>query len=129
MPADPTADLHPWTVDGPPLGSGGQAVVYRVHKDGDPTRTSHVAKVLRAWEQTSKAATQEEQVGRFKREVLALEGLASTGCPNIVPVIDKDLDPAEGLQPWYVMPFYAGGPMARIDEAKHVIYAEADKGN
>ena len=129
MPDESAVDLEPWRIDGPPLGSGGQAVVYRVYKDGDHTRTPYVAKVLRVWEPTSKAATQEEQVGRFKREVLALEGLASTGCPNIVPVIDKDLEPAEGLQPWYVMPFYAGGPMARIDAAKHVIYAEVYKGN
>lgn len=129
MPDESAVDLEPWRIDGSPLGSGGQAVVHRVHRDGDPARTPRVAKVLRLWEPTSKAATREEQVGRFKREVLALEGLASTGCPNIVPVIDKDLEPAEGRQPWYVMPFYAGGPMARIDAGQHVTYAEVYRGD
>jgi len=46
MASEPPADLREWVRDGPPLGEGGQAVVYRVHKTGDASRRLHVAKVL-----------------------------------------------------------------------------------
>src|SRR5712692_204875 len=115
MTIEPPVALGEWVKDRPPLGDGGQAVVYRVYKNGDTDRKPHVAKVLKAWDPKSKSASEADQRGRFKREVLALESLAGTGCPNIVPVIDKQLDPAPGAQPWYVMPFYASGPMARTD--------------
>src|SRR5947209_9041270 len=105
MGIEPPADLGEWDRDGPPLGSGGQAVVYRVYKRGDPSRKPYVAKVLKPWSPKGKTATEEDQRGRFKREVLALASLASTGCPNIVPLIDKQVDPPPGTQPWYIMPF------------------------
>jgi len=60
---------------------------------------------------------------------LALTGLESTGCPNVVPVIDSELDPPKGMQPWYIMPFYAAGPMARMDSAGNITYTEDYKGN
>jgi hypothetical protein len=122
-------DLREWVKDGSPLGEGGQAVVYRVYRSGDPSRKIHVAKVLKLWNAKAKSPSERDQRGRFKREVVALGSLASTGCPNVVPLIDMELDPPEGLQPWYVMPFYPAGPMARADSEGNVTYAEPYRGN
>ena len=92
------------------LGSGAQGVTYLVERaDGaDSTR-----RALKQMKQRPKAGDEPERKARarFRREVESLLNLEDAGCPNIVEVIDADLNPSDDEQPWFVMPYYTAGPM------------------
>src|SRR5438094_5140560 len=92
-----------WVIDATLDDKGGaQAIAYLVHNvSGDLTPC--VAKVLRPYIE-SKAPTPEEQVGRFRTEVRTLQALNAAGCPNIVTVIDADVEGSDPEQMFYVMP-------------------------
>ncbi len=93
------------------LGHGGQAETYRVRREGDDS--AYALKVCNSDDQ--KALT------RFRIEVTTAQSLASSGCPNIVAIVDAQVEPAEG-RPWFVMPVYE--PMW-----KNRCYLEDYKGN
>lgn len=111
------------------LGSGGQAVALRAVRRDDQ-KTQGVVKVLKPWSDESKASSEMTNRSRFVREIVTLEDLALQGCPNVVPVLDKDIQPAQGFQPWYAMPFYERGPMRKLgDDGKPIAWAEAYEGD
>jgi serine/threonine protein kinase len=74
------------------IGSGGFGVVYRARRSGD----AHVYALKRLAPQWER---EPELVLRFKREI---EIQASLDHPNIVPVVDYDL---EADRPFFVMPY------------------------
>lgn len=128
--APPPADLKDWVL-GELLGEGGQAFAYKASK-GVGTEES-VVKILKPWKPgESKASSDQDHRLRFRREVLVLRDLAELGCPGIVRLLEPpDLDPRDGLQPWYAMPYYQAGPMCRLDiDGKIKGWAESSyKGN
>lgn len=100
--------IGPWIVL-EMLGEGGQARVYRVRRDGD--ESEYALKELKPWQANGPGRSEEKQRTRFRLEVSAVKDLADAGCPNIIHVIDTDLDPVGGGQPWFVMPLYRAGPL------------------
>ncbi len=105
------------------LGSGAQGLTSLVERaDGaDSTR-----RALKQMKRRPKAGDEAERKarGRFRREVETLRILKDQGCSNIVEVIDADLSPSGDEQPWFVMPYYAAGPMWDGDK-----YVEPYQGN
>src|SRR5204863_328078 len=109
---------------------GGQASAYLVRRHDDPDADLFVMKVLKPWTGAeAKASSESDQRERFRNEVNALKEMNRKACPRIASVLDENLAPKVG-QPWFVMPYYAAGPMCELDDkGKIVRYAEEYKGN
>lgn len=110
--ATPPVQLQNWQLS-ESLGEGGQAFAYRASQLS--TGLSGVVKILKPWvPQQGRANSEKEQRLRFQREVLILKQMAELGCPGIVRILESELDPPPGYQPWYAMPYYSAGPLGRI---------------
>lgn len=131
-PAVPTQEVvntREWQVVGK-LGAGGQASAYRIARRSESGPASHVMKVLKPWKEApGKAKSESEQRARFRYEVETLRLLNNLGCPGIVRVVDQDLEPPAGCQPWFVMPLYPAGAMCSLDEKGKAVYLEPFQGN
>lgn len=79
-----------YTLNSKPLGSGGAAVVYSCTRKADGERIA--IKILKEREIKDK-------VERFRREIDAMQDLATKGIEGILPIIESNRD-----ELWYVMP-------------------------
>lgn len=107
------------------IGEGGQALVYRVGHEG--SEQEYALKELKPWQAGRPNRSEEKQRTRFQLEVSAIKDLVDAGCPNIIHIIDTDLEPADAGQPWFVMPFYRAGPLWKVNRQPQ--YLERYAGN
>jgi serine/threonine protein kinase len=96
------------------LAEGAQARIFLVHWTEDAQRRPFAAKVLRLAAPEGRLGTVTEQRWRLLREVTILRSLAGAGCPNVPRVIAHGFATERSEEPWYVMPFYAGGAMKQL---------------
>jgi serine/threonine protein kinase len=127
MPVEFVSSTHRWKVLRP-LRGGAQGDVFLV-ADSALRDRQFVVKRLKADRATNPLRPAGTQEKRFRLEVEALRSLGNAGCPNIVQVIDHDLAPADGAQPWFVMPFYRAGAMYRGKREGQPHYLEQYQGN
>lgn len=96
------------------VAEGVQARIFLVHRAGDAQRRPFAAKVARLSSPEGWPYCVAEQRWRLLREVAVLCSLAEAGCPNVPRVIEHGLETERSQEPWFVMPFYAGGAMWRL---------------
>jgi serine/threonine protein kinase len=120
--------LHGWRTERQ-LAEGAQARIFLVHRASDRGRRPFAAKVAQLASPDGEPYRAEEQRGHLLREIAVLGSLAEAGCRNIPRVIAYGSETARSAEPWFVMPFYAGGAMWRLSESGEAQWAEAYEGN
>lgn len=110
------------------MRGGGQATAYHATHPQHPNR-QFVIKILRPWTRASKGSSKEEQIKRFAEEVAIMKRLREEDCSGIVPVEDCDLNPPDGSQPWYAMPYYKLGSVCLFSGERVEGWAEDYRDN
>jgi eukaryotic-like serine/threonine-protein kinase len=92
-----------WRIEGT-LGEGGQAQVFKVRRESDPTGPSFAYKLLR------KNKGGEKAFQRFRQEIATLQKIDN---PGIVKVIDWSKD--DGADQYYIMEYVDGArPLSKL---------------
>ena len=120
--------LHGWRTERQ-LAEGAQARIFLVHRACDAGRRLYAAKVAQLASPEGWPYRVEEQRGNLLREIAVLGSPAEAGCRKVPRVVAYGSETARSEEPWFVMPFYAGGAMWRLDEDGEARWSEDYEGN